>query len=65
MCGQRRRPPPRVWASRTGSTFLGGDFFDEVPSADVHLLKFVLHDGRHASSGTVDGSQHDGAVDRT
>ncbi|MER6239079.1 methyltransferase [Streptomyces clavifer] len=25
-------------------TFVGGDFFDEVPSADVHLLKFVLHD---------------------
>ncbi|CAM5374345.1 methyltransferase [Streptomyces atroolivaceus] len=25
-------------------TFVGGDFFDEVPSGDVHLLKFVLHD---------------------
>ncbi|SDD30363.1 methyltransferase [Streptomyces prasinopilosus] len=25
-------------------TFVGGDFFEEVPSADVHLLKFVLHD---------------------
>ncbi|MGY0071329.1 methyltransferase [Streptomyces sp. QTS137] len=25
-------------------TFVGGDFFDEVPPADVHLLKFVLHD---------------------
>ncbi|MEF9908229.1 methyltransferase [Streptomyces sp. P9-A2] len=24
--------------------FVGGDFFEEVPSADVHLLKFVLHD---------------------
>ncbi|MER5280905.1 methyltransferase [Streptomyces sp. NPDC002809] len=25
-------------------TFVGGDFFDEVPPGDVHLLKFVLHD---------------------
>ncbi|MEK8145187.1 methyltransferase [Streptomyces sp. M10(2022)] len=25
-------------------TFVGGDFFDEVPSGDLHLLKFVLHD---------------------
>ncbi|MFC5957943.1 methyltransferase [Streptomyces pratens] len=25
-------------------TFVGGDFFEQVPSADVHLLKFVLHD---------------------
>ncbi|MFD3732592.1 methyltransferase [Streptomyces sp. NPDC058632] len=25
-------------------TFVGGDFFEEVPSGDVHLLKFVLHD---------------------
>ncbi|MFC3994907.1 methyltransferase [Nocardiopsis sediminis] len=25
-------------------TFVGGDFFDKVPSGDVHLLKFVLHD---------------------
>ncbi|MFI8201204.1 methyltransferase [Streptomyces sp. NPDC085937] len=24
--------------------FVGGDFFEEVPSGDVHLLKFVLHD---------------------
>ncbi|MFC5850608.1 methyltransferase [Streptomyces chlorus] len=24
--------------------FVGGDFFEPVPSADVHLLKFVLHD---------------------
>ncbi|MBI0375857.1 methyltransferase [Streptomyces albiflaviniger] len=25
-------------------TFVGGDFFDKVPSGDLHLLKFVLHD---------------------
>jgi SAM-dependent methyltransferase len=25
-------------------TFIGGDFFDKVPSGDLHLLKFVLHD---------------------
>ncbi|OON79599.1 methyltransferase [Streptomyces tsukubensis] len=25
-------------------TFVGGDFFESVPTADVHLLKFVLHD---------------------
>jgi predicted O-methyltransferase YrrM len=25
-------------------TFVGGDFFEQVPSGDVHLLKFVLHD---------------------
>lgn len=25
-------------------TFVGGDFFDEVPSGDLYLLKFVLHD---------------------
>ncbi|MEV6133699.1 methyltransferase [Streptomyces violaceusniger] len=25
-------------------TFVGGDFFDQVPSGDLHLLKFVLHD---------------------
>ncbi|MGP2436938.1 methyltransferase [Streptomyces sp. JW3] len=25
-------------------TFVGGDFFEKVPTADVHLLKFVLHD---------------------
>ncbi|MEU3729313.1 methyltransferase [Streptomyces sp. NPDC033538] len=25
-------------------TFVGGDFFEGVPSGDVHLLKFVLHD---------------------
>lgn len=25
-------------------TFVGGDFFEEVPAGDVHLLKFVLHD---------------------
>ncbi|GAB2453409.1 methyltransferase [Streptomyces incanus] len=25
-------------------TFVGGDFFEQVPPADVHLLKFVLHD---------------------
>lgn len=25
-------------------TFVGGDFFEKVPSGDVHLLKFVLHD---------------------
>ncbi|MEW2065766.1 methyltransferase [Streptomyces sp. NPDC007346] len=25
-------------------TFVGGDFFERVPSGDVHLLKFVLHD---------------------
>ncbi|WP_037970549.1 methyltransferase [Streptosporangium amethystogenes] len=25
-------------------TFVGGDFFEEVPFGDVHLLKFVLHD---------------------
>ncbi|MFD3687089.1 methyltransferase [Nocardiopsis sp. NPDC058631] len=24
--------------------FVGGDFFEEVPPGDVHLLKFVLHD---------------------
>ncbi|MBO8190301.1 methyltransferase [Streptomyces oryzae] len=24
--------------------FVGGDFFDEVPPGDVHLLKFILHD---------------------
>jgi hypothetical protein len=24
--------------------FVGGDFFEEVPLGDVHLLKFVLHD---------------------
>ncbi|CAL9591834.1 Mitomycin biosynthesis 6-O-methyltransferase [Nocardiopsis dassonvillei] len=35
-------------ASELGVTdrfsFVGGDFFEEVPSGDVHLLKFVLHD---------------------
>lgn len=25
-------------------TFVGGDFFDTVPSGDLYLLKFVLHD---------------------
>ncbi|MFD0207964.1 methyltransferase [Streptomyces hirsutus] len=25
-------------------SFVGGDFFEQVPPADVHLLKFVLHD---------------------
>ncbi|MGC9496259.1 methyltransferase [Streptomyces sp. WG7] len=25
-------------------TFVGGDFFEEVPSGDLYLLKFVLHD---------------------
>ncbi|GHJ41542.1 methyltransferase [Streptomyces sp. TS71-3] len=25
-------------------TFVGGDFLDKVPSGDLHLLKFVLHD---------------------
>jgi hypothetical protein len=35
-------------ASRLGLTdrftFVDGDFFDEVPRGDVHLLKFILHD---------------------
>ncbi|WP_444960506.1 methyltransferase [Nocardiopsis sp. M1B1] len=35
-------------ASRLGVadrfTFVDGDFFEEVPAGDVHLLKFVLHD---------------------
>ncbi len=25
-------------------SFVGGDFFEQVPPADLHLLKFVLHD---------------------
>ncbi|MFJ8332143.1 methyltransferase [Streptomyces sp. NPDC094437] len=25
-------------------TFVGGDFFTEIPPGDLHLLKFVLHD---------------------
>ncbi|MGW3353501.1 methyltransferase [Nonomuraea rubra] len=29
--------------------FVGGDFFEKVPSGDLHLLKFVLHDWDDAS----------------
>lgn len=31
-------------------TFVGGDFFEKIPTADVHLLKFVLHDWDDDSS---------------
>ncbi|MFH8470898.1 methyltransferase [Streptomyces sp. NPDC017991] len=32
------------------STFVVGDFFEQIPSADIHLLKFVLHDWDDESS---------------
>ncbi|MER6108201.1 methyltransferase [Streptomyces hirsutus] len=33
-----------VLGVRDRFSFVGGDFFEQVPPADVHLLKFVLHD---------------------
>lgn len=38
----------RLWASKLGvedrCTFTEGDMFDDVPPADVYLLKMILHD---------------------
>lgn len=35
---------------------VGGDFFDEVPAADVYLLSYILHDWDDASCGRILGS---------
>ncbi|MFD8377073.1 methyltransferase [Streptomyces sp. NPDC059679] len=35
---------------------VGGDFFDEVPTADVYVLSYILHDWDDASCGRILGS---------
>jgi hypothetical protein len=35
---------------------VGGDFFDAVPTADVYVLSYILHDWDDASSGKLLGS---------
>jgi hypothetical protein len=35
---------------------VGGDFFDAVPTADVYVLSYILHDWDYASSGKLLGS---------
>ncbi|WP_405385185.1 methyltransferase [Streptomyces milbemycinicus] len=35
---------------------VGGDFFGEVPTADVYVLSYVLHDWADASCGQILGS---------
>jgi hypothetical protein len=51
LAGARADRDRRSLADRV--ELVGGDFFDDVPEADLYLLKFILHDWDDESCGKI------------